>query len=308
MFKKYAFLICILVFSLLPITAQAQEVGFGAASLLPENQLDNSSYFNLLVDPGKKQQLHIQLKNFEDHPKTIVITPTTAFTNKNGQLDYSISRHVPLSGPNFRDVVSPPQNITLQPKETKIVTFTLSMPKESFSGLLLGGFHIQDEAESSNSSFQQEFSYTIGVMLRAEKALPDPQLHLNQVSAVGDQLAVQLENPTGALISQYRLTGTLKKNNGKSIDVISQTISAAPQDAFTLLLAAESELTSGNYTLQLKIAGEKTYHFQEKISIDKTESGLIIKQQPNPLVYLLAVAVLIALPLFIFQRRRKRHV
>lgn len=308
MFKKCAFIFCILVFGLLPITVHAEEVGFGTAPLLPANQLDSSSYFNLLVDSGKKQKLQIQLENFEEQPKTIVITPTTAFTNKNGQLDYSISGHVPLSGPNFRDIVSPPQTITLQPKETKIVTFTLSIPKESFSGLLLGGFHIQDEAESSNSSFQQEFSYNIGVMLREEKALPDPLLHLNQISAVDDRLAVQLENPTGALISQYRLTGTLKKTNGDSITLTPQTVSAAPQDAFTLLLPAENDLATGNYTLQLKIAGDKTFNFREKIVIDKSESGLTVKKQSNNIAYSLAVALFLGLVLFIFQKRRKTHV
>lgn len=308
MFKKYAFLICILVISLLPITAQAQEVGFGAAPVIPENQLDNSSYFNLLVDSGGKQNVQIQLENFEDHAKSVVLTPTTAFTNKNGQLDYAISQHVPLNGPNFREIVSQPQTITLQPKETKVVTFVLSMPKESFSGLLLGGFHIQDKAVENEEGFKQEFSYNIGVMLREEKGLPAPLLNLTQVSAVDDQLAVQLENPTGALISQYRLTGTLEKTNGDSITLTPQTVSAAPQDAYTLLLPAKSDLATGNYTLQLKIAGDKTFSFREKIAIDKSESGLTVKKQSNNIAYLLAVALFLGLVLFIFQKRRKTHV
>ncbi|MGM0213397.1 WxL protein peptidoglycan domain-containing protein [Enterococcus sp. AZ109] len=307
MFKKYAVLFCILIFGFLPKTALAVEIGFAAGPILPANQLDNSSYFNLLVKPGEKQKVQIQLENYDDQSKTIVVTPTTAFTNKNGQLDYSISNHTPLSGPNFREITSSPQTIRLNPKETRIVTFTLSLPQKSFSGLLLGGVHIQETTKQAEEGLQQDFSYIIGVMLREEKTLPEPELQLTQVSAVENQLAVRLKNPTGALLSRYKLTGSLEKSNDESVSLTPQTISIAPNDSFDLLLPAQSTLESGSYTLRLELDGERKFNFNKRISIDRTDGMLTISPW-FPLTYLLISGLLVSLVGFIFYKRRKTHV
>ena len=306
MFKKYFLFLCILAICLSPSTAQAVTGGLVVAPILPENQIEDSSYFNLEVRPGKKQSLQIQLENLDEQIKTVRITPTTAFTNKNGQLDYSISKIIPLQGPNFREIVSEAQHVTLQPHEKRVVTFLLNVPKNSFSGLVLGGFHILDESKKTTNGIQQELNYVVGVMLREDMKLPKPKLNLSKVTSIDNQLAIKLENPTGALISQYQLTGTLESSN-RSVKISPQTISAAPQAAFTLLLNTEENLTSGNYQFNLSIKGPEKFQFHPKISVGHTTKELSVKEIAEWKYEGIILAAILLL-LSIILARRKKHV
>lgn len=301
MFKKIGLLVFLLF--ALPIVTQAETVGFGAAPLLPENQLTQASYFDLLVKPGTSQDVQIQLENFENEPKTLALTPTTAFTNEAGKLDYSSSNHVPLAGPNFREITSKQQVITLQPLEKRVVTFTIDLPKEKFDGVLLGGIQITWETTSSGT-LQQEVAYTIGVMLREDETLPEPKLQLVDVTTANNQLAVQLKNPTGALISQYQMTGSLSKGN-QTITLAPQTISIAPQDAFTLILESKEKITAGNYTLKLNFSGEQSFDFQQAIQIEVADGELVVEEREPmyQLLWLVPVSLLLAIIV-----RRRRYV
>lgn len=97
-------------------------------------------------------------------------------------------------------------------------------------------------------------------MLRENIKLPKPKLNLSKVMSIDNQLAIKLENPTDVLISQYQLTGTSESSN-RSVKISSQTISAAPQATFTLLLNTEENLTSGNYQFNLSIKGPEKFLF-----------------------------------------------
>lgn len=297
---------CILTVFLLPLAAQADTGGLAAAPILPENQIEDSSYFNLIVTPGEKQLLQIQLENLDEEIKTVSVIPTTAFTNKNGQLDYSVSKIVPLQGPNFREIISKAQTVTLQPHEKRVITFILNVPKDSFSGLVLGGFHILDESKKTTNGIQQELNYVIGVMLREKLKIPEPKLNLTKVTSIDNQLAIKLENPTGALISQYQLTGTLDSHD-RTVAILPRIISAAPQTAFTLLLDTEEKLPSGNYQLNLTIKGSEKFQFHQNISVHRTTRELSVKEVDKWKYEILFLFVLILL-LSIFLVRRKKYV
>lgn len=75
-----------------------------------------------------------------------MIEPNTAITNQNGVIDYSKHGHKKDSSLKyaFSDLISPKQEIVIKGNETKKVPFTIQMPKESFDGIILGGFYVQE--------------------------------------------------------------------------------------------------------------------------------------------------------------------
>ncbi|WP_249596877.1 WxL protein host-binding domain-containing protein, partial [Peribacillus frigoritolerans] len=77
--------------------------------------------------------------------------------------------------------------IVIPGKETKKVPFTIQMPKESFDGIILGGFYVhevnKEEKKKENNKVQikNEFSYVIGVKLTGTDEVVKPKLKLNEV-------------------------------------------------------------------------------------------------------------------------------
>ncbi|MBU5365852.1 DUF916 domain-containing protein [Enterococcus devriesei] len=298
----------ILLFIYMP-TTQAATFGFGASPIFPENQIDGASYFDLQVKKDQQQTLYIIVENFDDQPKTLEITPTTAFTNTIGQIEYSLNDHKPTSGPNFKELVSVPQTVHLEAKEQKQVTFQLTIPEKGFSGSLLGGFQILDQNAPTNGGIQQELAYVIGVMLREDKALPAPQLTLENFTTAKEDVAAKLANTSGRLISHYQLSGELRSITGKEISLTDQTISVAPHDSFTLQLPTEKPPTSGLYTIKLTIKGEKAFSFDRWVFLHQQNNQLQIYELALwPFILALAF-ILGSLILFIWKKRKeKRYV
>lgn len=56
--------------------------------ILPDNQREGRSFFDLRVEPGTKQTLQIQINNFSDQEQTYFINVNTAQTNGNIVIDY----------------------------------------------------------------------------------------------------------------------------------------------------------------------------------------------------------------------------
>lgn len=307
--KKIFFLV--LSFILLFISSsniQAATVGFGASPVFPENQISDASYFDLHVQKGQQQTLYIIVENFENQPKTLEITPTTAFTNATGQIEYSPSNHKPTSGPNFKALVSGPQTIHLQGKEKKQVAFQLTIPKKRFSGSLLGGFQILDQNAHTSGGLQQELAYVIGAILQEDKALPAPQLNVKSVTSVKEHLAVKLVNTSGRLISHYQLAGDLRSITGSKKHLIDQIISIAPHDSFTLQLPTKKKPTSGLYALKLTIKGDKDFSVDRWVYLNQQNDQLKIYELTRWPFILISALTLGLLILFIGKKKKKRHV
>lgn len=69
----------------------AEGAGFTISPALPQNQIDQSTYFNLLVKPGETQRLLIYVKNTTKSAKKLEVS---AFTQSNGTLGYMVSDYL----------------------------------------------------------------------------------------------------------------------------------------------------------------------------------------------------------------------
>jgi len=76
-----------------PVMAEEGDNGANNVSVstnIPDNQIDkNQTYFDLLMEPGKEQELEVVLRNNTDKEVTMLADVNTAITNDNGVVDYS---------------------------------------------------------------------------------------------------------------------------------------------------------------------------------------------------------------------------
>lgn len=280
----------------LPLQVSAASAGYGVTPLLPENQLGNDSYFNLLVKPGSTQQLSLQLTNQETTPKTLQIIPTTAITTQQGVIDYTAKTAELVHGPVISELISPAQTVALSAKETKVVSFTLTMPKKNFQGVLLGAFLIQEVGQAtSNAGLNNQFVYQIGLMLRENKSLPQPDISFTKLTLTDNQLTIQVQNKNGRL-----LTGTLKGVLVGTKESFTQEIQLAPNTTAQIHLPFE-QLPKGGATLELSFTPSKEHQFsyRQNLFIHGKDEALKLSQLPLSWQYLLGALLVLGGLLFV---------
>lgn len=302
----FVFLIGFL-FCYFPLQTQAAGAGYGVSPLLPENQLDDATYFNLLVTPDNTQELHLQLSNQEDQAKTLKITPATASTSNTGTIQYTTTKAELLNGPVLSELLSPPQTITLQGKETKIVTFTLTLPKQPFQGILLGSFFIEEvNQDTSSPGLNNQFAYEIGLMIRESKKLPAPKLSFNNLQLKNNDLSIQLANQKGRLS-----VGTLKATLVGKEQAFSKELQLAPNTDAQIGLPFE-ELPTGASTLKLTFTTDngKRFEYQQAIYLHNRGDEMKLTKLPIPWQWIVVGGIFVALlilttVIFIIKKTRK---
>ena len=262
-----------------PIT-YATGADFSVAPILPDNQVGDASYFDILVAPGKTYPLNLQVHNQSDQVKTLHIALNPARTNLYGQLDYQNKTANKLSGPNLPELLTGKEEVRLEPNETKIITYQLTLPKEAFSGVLIGAFVIQDTTKKTETDgIKNQFVYQIGLKVREETAKAKAQLTFTNLRIKDEQLYIDV------------------KNN-----------SAGDLSSKATLILPFTKLQAGDYQLKLNVATGET-HYQKNFRLVEQDGQLHLKSKVTPIIIasLLLVGLLIGGSIFIFfwQRQKK---
>ncbi|WP_125763288.1 WxL protein peptidoglycan domain-containing protein [Companilactobacillus hulinensis] len=95
-------------------------------------------------DPGQKIKVKLGVYNKASDKRNFLVNANTAYTTDNGALAYDKTK---VSDPNLkvqtRKYVSPNSAaFTVPGKTTATLTFTVTIPKEKYSGYLMGGFNV----------------------------------------------------------------------------------------------------------------------------------------------------------------------
>jgi hypothetical protein len=289
--------------------AEPNKISFDAQAVLPDNQRSDVSYYDLKVQPGAKQGLLLKLKNTTAKQIRVKAEANNAHTNSNGALDYSKHNQKLLGDPTFEDLISEPQTVTLEPNQEREVTFQLTIPKEGFTGTILGGFYCYEdtqgqENESEGFSLRNQFAYTIGVQLVCSDEIINPEFSLTKVKPglQNGYLTVfaTLENPVPVLMSQLDMTATVTKKGEKQVlREVKKKVSFAPRSPFKLPISWENEpLKKGQYQLSilLKAPSGKAWHLEQSFAIKGEDEKLNqeaveVKKEENHYLVLYIVLV-----------------
>lgn len=180
----------------LPTTTVKAEISnqirdFSYELVYPDNQKDKQlGYYDLLVEPGKKERLKLKVVNTSDKDLDLTISVNSAKTNGYGVIEYGSNDLVLDDSLNYdlSKLAHFPEEVTLKKNSSETIEFTIDTPLELFEGYIAGGIQIKPVEENSSekvetNGIKNEFAFLIGVLLSQEKDIKNvPDIQINNLS------------------------------------------------------------------------------------------------------------------------------
>ncbi|MCI1892273.1 MAG: DUF916 and DUF3324 domain-containing protein [Schleiferilactobacillus harbinensis] len=278
------------------VQAAAQGAEFYLAPLYPDNQTDNNlGYFVLKVTPGQRGKVGVQVQNTsKTDTRKIRLTPTSATTNDAGQINYTPSTKkadATLQHP-LNQLFSKPVTITVDPEQSKVVTFEYIVPTTGFKGQILGSIYAldvtEDKAASGQFALRNQFAMALGVILSQDPAQTlTPDLKLRQVrpglSNKQPAILARLQNQAPQLFRGMAINARVTKRGEKETMYSAKLTggSMAPNSNFDLpISAAKKGISAGQYTLHMTVqAVDKTWQFTRNFTVSEQEANKFAKRQ-----------------------------
>ncbi|MEF9936977.1 MAG: DUF3324 domain-containing protein [Carnobacterium sp.] len=328
--------VCLIGLQHMPMIGEAAEtMAYSVKANIPENQINKTlTYFDLKMEPNQRQEITLTVSNSSDEKATILISPNVAMTNQNGVIDYSqVKKKVDSSLKNpVTSIISKEQEVTLEPKETKEVPFTLQMPEKEFDGLILGGFYISKKEgtaktkdEEKDVQIKNKYSYVIGLQIRENTNEVKPVMELNEIKPIllnyRTAVTANLQNTEATIIKELAVDAKVMKKGSTKIlhETKKEGLSMAPNSNFNFPINWDNQsLDTGDYVLKLKAqSGEEKWEFEKEFKISSKDSSNLNKEavelekaEPNWMLIISVVVgmvlVFILVLIFFINRHQKK--
>ncbi|WP_239256617.1 DUF916 and DUF3324 domain-containing protein [Listeria ilorinensis] len=313
-------------------TVQAAAMNFSVETILPDNQQDkDQSYFDLKVAPSQKQTLTLQLYNDTNKDVTVISNVHTAVTNLNGVVEYGGSKSQPDQSipAKMEDILKLQEKEVVVPKQgTAQVRLDLTMPEQSFDGILVGGISLQEkekneaneETDSEGLSIENLYAYNVAVVLQETDIAIDPNLKMTEVEPAQinarNVINATLVNPEARFLNQLSVdTKITKKGEKEALYKSSKKgMQMAPNSTFAYPTALDGkEFEPGIYTMDLtaKSSG-KTWHFTQDFEIKRdvakayNDQDVTVESDHTWLYFLIGGLILLVLILMLIWWIRRK--
>lgn len=291
---KGLWMVCLvgLFFTGFMVKAEANAIQFTMDAELPDNQIDqNKTYFDLLVEPGMEQELSIVLTNKSDEKLDLSVKLTTAVTNSHGIVDYTVV------DPEFDDSLLHPfsematadaTSVTLEAKEQKKVTLKLSVPKEPFDGIILGGVYVKQKntSKAENIETQQAMVKAVSLRMNSDQVPLDMKLIGAQTGKQGYRNVFQaiIQNPQATLMDGITIEAQVLKEDDQIVfENKTEGIHMAPNSNFAYAIPLDQQLfEAGDYTMKINAsANGEVWEFEEAFNVSILEAKELNNQQAD---------------------------
>ena len=313
------------------VTGHAQTTRFTVPPALPQNQVSDVTYFDLLVNHETEQNLTVALHNTSPDPLTIKASALNSYTASTGIIAYQAEQTAEENqGISFSELIeNPRQTIQLAPGESYQVHFTLSMKGKEFAGEILGVFAFEEEpsetTESQQTNLQANYKIQQGVRLRQNVAtMPDPQLSLINSEAAerngSAALKSSIRNSQPTAFGKISVKTIIREqDSGNKVGGFSaENFQIAPNSVLELFSAFDQNiLEPGTYLLRIELNAPKgTWVLEDAVVVDRKQANLINRQTTLGAAYLqkqywfyalgILLFLLVLLLLFFLYKRRKK--
>lgn len=313
--------------------ANSNSAEFGVKPIYPENQeKEKDGYFSLITQPGNKQTIKVKVTNYSDKPNNIKVARNRATTSDSGLIEYSNSKKEKEKSVlhDFNQIVTLKEEaVLLEPKESKELDIDVSMPDESYDGVILGGLYFSEDNELSKEeqekSIRNTFSYSIPIVLKMTDKKIENELTLKNVEPTERNsrpfIEARLVNSAPSVIKSMSVEGRIYNAKTKEEYYVNKetSLEMAPNSilnfGFDLQNAA---FIAGDYLIDLKVnADGKEYHFEDGFTIEKAkakelnEKSTYIEEKNTPWLLIvggivLVVGLSILVTLFVVKRSKKK--
>lgn len=312
------------------------DIGFYVSAVIPDNQIDKGvTYFDLKVSPSHQQTLQVEVTNKNDTKLTVDVSTISASTNRNGIIDYITPdiKDETLLYPFAEIATAVDDNVTIPANSTKIIKVDITMPKNVYDGVILGGIVITKPhdspdssiaADSTSTSIGSNYSYVVGVKLTETdtEILPNFELLTIEPGIVeaGAAIEYSLRNTEASIVKNLDINLTITNlDNDSQYLALESAVDMAPNSVFPLTVYPDQVVfEEGEYLSNLVLTLEdKIWEFEKTFSIKASEANKInnsltrITTAANSsasysiFIILLIIIILILLILLFFKRRKK---
>lgn len=344
-FSALTLIIAVAQFTPCVYAEEGESAGYSVAKITPDvPQVNESSvFYDLLVKPGEDFTIQAELNNHGSENVTVGMSAFTTYTNDNGEINYSAA--LPEENQDesleiaFTEIAELKEDnpVTLRAGEKKLVSMTISVPKEAADGVILGSWYFERETEtkerqepSSGITIENRFAYAMAVKLTVQQEIETPNLNLLSAAPGLNNyrkvINANVQNDQPAIVSDLDFEGRITKK-GSDRTLYSGNLTnrqMAPNSNFNVpFFLEQAQLAPGDYTLHLTAVtkdekwAEKTWEWTEDFTITREEAQKLNKEaindpEPEPesnlVIYvLIAIIAILAVFLFIVLMRRKKE-
>ncbi|WP_445448417.1 WxL protein peptidoglycan domain-containing protein [Enterococcus faecalis] len=337
-----AFLLSMLTNGTLPIIVNAEsnqeQLSYEVKPLLEKEQTDSSlDYFYYQVAPNEQKKIAVEIKNHAKKPQTFNVEFNRANTNGNGMIDYSLNKKIKeyegTSKIDIQQLVDKPnQKVTVEANSSKTVTFHLTLPKNRYEGILLGGIYVtlindmsqKKSQQSEGIELQHTLAYAIAVMLQEEIPYQGGnQLNVDSLNIAEKDnqsiLKIDMQNPKPNVLNKVKMTIKIYREGEDQLysEMVQENMNFAPEDWFSLEVPwAREKIQSGRYEAQLLFSsGENNWAFKKKFSVTQDEIKQIekklISQDKRPIsklniyIFITLMTIIVILLILLLVKKRK---
>lgn len=300
-------------------------------TILPKLPKDNIGgkylgYFNLPKQSKRQRVEKINVFNPTNQAIRLKMKIVDAGTNKNGTIDYTKARQPEkglLKQPGSQ-VIKVQKSLMIKPQESVDIPIKIDKPS-AFSGIKAAAVQIlASDEEASQAAVQNEYVYTIGLLLNGRKLTKQDVQPLKVdhigVQKAGDQAtAIQFHyvNKMPMYLKQMNLKTTLvnQKVAFFKYEKYQKDMKVAPSSKFTDTLALKGKrLVSGYYRLTVENQNDeyqKKQTYYVRIKNDKIEfiqKNTYQKEQQQFRVWLaagIAALIIIVIGGWVIIKRKK---
>ncbi|MBO0439051.1 DUF916 and DUF3324 domain-containing protein [Candidatus Enterococcus ikei] len=269
---------------------------FSYELILPENQQDKKlGYYDLLMNPGEKQEVKLKLNNTSDQAIKVDIELNSAKTNGNGVIEYGPNnlKKDPSLKYDLAEIMSGPKEVRVPSKSSEIVTFVINSPIASFEGYVAGGIQLKPvvktkQTQKTQGAIVNKFAFLIGVLLsESDVQKIKPKLKLNNVSLKlkdGSYMVfANISNTESIFVEKMaaNIQITEKDNSKSSFKLKKEDMRMAPNTMMNLPIPLNNQkVNSGEYTANIQITTENggNWTWVKNFTLSKVEAEQINKQ------------------------------
>ena len=259
--------------------------GFEYQVVHPENQISESGYFDLKMNPGQKQTLHIKIKNTGDTPITLSIELNGTKTNSNGVIEWgpsAVEKDASLKY-DFLDIVKAPTELTIKAKSQGDIPIELTMPEVSYDGVIAGGIRLMSkdqEKVDTDATIINRYANLIGIMLKETDKELKPELTFNKVYAglsnYRGSIFVNYSNINAVFLSDMSVEAQIMGKDSDEVlyDKKQSGMAMAPNSQITVPISMEGdEMKAGDYRAHILVkVGKQQWEWTEAFTITKEEA------------------------------------
>ena len=262
----------------------------------PENQITDGEALNLMMKPGQKQKVSVEIINTTDKPIVVESRLSGARTNGNGGLEYAPNKFGKDKSMKYDlpDLVKIPSEVKVPANGKANLDIDISMPKTSYDGIVTGGIQLMEKNSQTETTDDQgativnKMAFLFGVTLQMSENEVSPDFDLVNVKPglqnYRNAIFVDIGNKQSMIAKDLTLDVNISKKGKKEslYQKKTTTMSMAPNSLLSYPVTMDGDrMVAGDYTAHVILSGyNQQWEWSKDFTITDEEADKFNQQDP----------------------------